>query len=133
MSEYKIVYSRIFNIASLFFIKSFSMLNRLLNQQEFIAYNCGSCTAKVFIWRDGTSLPGDDCILVCSSFPKDLELPDSVKGIVVGFIEVLYLHCLIEARKRDVPVLVGKFAHVFTEDVYNLMVSEECFCIQKVI
>ena len=133
MSEYKIIYSGIFSIASLFFIKSLPSLNKLLSRQEFISYNCGSCTSKVFLWREGTSLPADDCILICNYLPEEFELPETVRGIVLSFIENLYYQSLIEARKRDLPVLVGNLVHVFTEDIYTLVVSEEFFSIQKVI
>ena len=133
MSEYKIIYSGIFNIASLFFIKSLPLLNRILDQKEFICFSCGSCTCKVVFWNEGSCLTGDDCILVCNYLPEEFEFVDNVKGIVIGAIEGLYLNCLIEARKRDVPVLVGNFFDVFLEDVYSLVVSEESFFIQKVV
>jgi hypothetical protein len=133
MSEYKILYHGIFQVASNFFLKCLPALNHLIVQQDFLAFHPGSCTAKVVVWKEGVKVPSEDCILICGYFGEDLEIPANVKGVVVGFVENLYVHSLVDAKRRGVPVVFGSLGQVVSEDVHTLVVCEDCFSLKKVI
>ena len=69
-------------------------------------------------------------MLVVEELHDDFEIPSNVKGLVVIFLDNLFIQSLLTARKNNIPIAIGYFPPI-TEGEYILNINEDCFTIQR--
>ena len=128
-SDYKILFNGIFHVSSQYLIKMLPILNYELLKMPFMCYNSGCCQGDLRI-LNSHSLVGKNILLVVEELHDDFEIPSNVKGLVVIFLDNLFIQSLLIARKNNIPIAIGYFPPI-TEGEYILNINEDCFTIQR--